>query len=142
MIRRSLPPYLIVLGLTILLGLASRRYAHNLPPLPAQYAGDVLWASMIFWWGALFFRRAQTLPIALGAFTVCVLVELSQLYRAPFINAIRDTALGALVLGQGFLWSDLVCYAFGVALAALIDWLWTRLSRPLREPGSRASDGN
>jgi hypothetical protein len=31
-----------------------------------------------------------------------------------------------LVLGQGFLWSDLVCYAVGVSLAALIDRLIKR----------------
>src|SRR5207237_49913 len=45
-------------------------------------------------------------------------IEVSQLYHAPWIDAIRRTLPGALVLGYGFLWSDLVCYAAGVALGA------------------------
>ncbi len=28
---------------------------------------------------------------------------------------------GALVLGRGFLWSDLSCYAAGIALAVAVD---------------------
>jgi hypothetical protein len=36
-------------------------------------------------------------------------IELSQLYHAPGIEALRHTRLGGLVLGFGFLWSDLVC---------------------------------
>ncbi len=111
---------LALLVATILLGLGSRRFADHLPTLVAQYAGDVLWASMVFWWGTLFFRDAATARVAGGAFAVCVLVELSQLYQAPWINALRNSTLGALVLGQGFLWSDLVCYAVGVLLAALL----------------------
>lgn len=111
---------LALLLATILLGLGSRRFADHLPTLVAQYAGDVLWASMVFWWGTLFFRDARTSRLAAGAFAVCVLVELSQLYQAPWINALRKNTLGALVLGQGFLWSDLACYALGVLLAALL----------------------
>jgi hypothetical protein len=29
--------------------------------------------------------------------------------------------MGALFLGSDFLWSDLVCYAVGVGIAALLD---------------------
>jgi len=45
----------------------------------------------------------------------------SQLYHAPWLDAVRATRPGALALGQGFLWSDLACYAAGVGAAALID---------------------
>ncbi len=34
---------------------------------------------------------------------------------------IRQTTLGGLILGFGFLWSDLVCYALGVELGVLVD---------------------
>ncbi len=33
----------------------------------------------------------------------------------------RHTTLGGLILGFGFLWSDLVCYALGVELGVLVD---------------------
>ena len=55
-----------------------------------------------------------------------VAIETSQLYHAPWIDAIRRTRPGALVLGYGFLWSDLACYAAGVALATAVERLAAR----------------
>ena len=48
-------------------------------------------------------------------------VEFSQLYQAGWINAVRETHLGALVLGRGFLWSDLACYTAGVGAGWLAE---------------------
>lgn len=118
---RSTPIVVALLATTVALGLASRVYASMLPDVIARYAGDVLWASMIFWLFALIRSRASTLPLALCAFAFSVLVECSQLYRAPWIDALRASRIGALVLGQGFLWSDIACYATGAGLAALVD---------------------
>ena len=56
-------------------------------------------------------------------------VEISQLYQADWINAIRHTTLGGLVLGFGFLWSDLLCYGVGVLLGVILEWQWIRKSR-------------
>ena len=52
-----------------------------------------------------------------------VLVEVSQLFHAPWIDSIRRTTLGGLVLGFDFVWSDLACYAVGVGLGLLIEWI-------------------
>ena len=65
--------------------------------------------------------RARTVHVAAIALGIAVAVEVSQLYHAPWIDAIRGTTAGALVLGFGFLWSDLVCYVVGVALAGTLD---------------------
>ena len=46
-------------------------------------------------------------------------VEASQLYQAAWLNEVRRTTLGALLLGRGFLWSDLVCYAVGIFAGAV-----------------------
>ena len=46
---------------------------------------------------------------------------MSQLYHAPWIDSIRHTTLGGLILGYGFLWSDLACYAVGVGLGVVIE---------------------
>ena len=110
-----------MLATTVALGLASRRYAAALPSFIATYAGDALWAAMVFWIAALLFPRGRTRTLATSALGVSFAVELSQLNHAPWINEIRATRLGALALGHGFLWSDLICYAAGVAIAALID---------------------
>ncbi len=50
-----------------------------------------------------------------------VAIEISQLYHDPWIDAIRQTTLGGLILGFGFLWSDLACYAVGVGLGVMIE---------------------
>jgi hypothetical protein len=61
---------------------------------------------------------ATRAAIALGlAFSV----EFSQLYHAPWIDSIRQTTLGGLVLGSGFLWTDLVCYTVGIAIGAFLE---------------------
>ena len=52
--------------------------------------------------------------------------ETSQLYHAPWIDRIRATTLGGLVLGFGFLWSDIACYTVGVACAMCVDLLLRR----------------
>jgi hypothetical protein len=107
--------------LTVALGLASRRFAAVLPDFVSAYAGDALWAATVFWLGAMLMTRARTSCLAAGAFATALLVELSQLYHVPWLDAVRATRPGALVLGQGFLWSDLACYAAGVSAAALLD---------------------
>ena len=122
--RRSRVACLVILVVTIACGLASRRYGAMLPSVVALYAGDALWATMVTWLLALLWPRAATSRLALGALARAVTVELTQLYRAPWLDAIRATTVGALALGQGFLWSDLACYLFGVSLAAFLDrWL-------------------
>ena len=115
-----------LLLLTIALGLASRRYAAALPQLIAAYGGDALWAAMVFWIAAFIWPRAKTRALAAVALGLSFAVELSQLYHAPWIDAIRATRPGALALGHGFLWSDLVCYAAGVAGAGGIDLILVR----------------
>jgi hypothetical protein len=66
----------------------------------------------------------------MGALGVAVLVELSQLVHTPWLDALRRTRAGALVLGQGFLWSDLACYAAGAAAAVLVDRAIRAVTRP------------
>jgi hypothetical protein len=68
--------------------------------------------------------------ISLG---LAFLVEISQLYHAPWIDSIRQTTLGALVLGFGFLWTDLVCYTVGIATGSLTEWGIRRFGGPKLE---------
>ena len=45
----------------------------------------------------------------------------SVLYHTPWIDSIRQTTLGGLILGFGFLWSDLACYAVGVGFGVVME---------------------
>ncbi len=50
------------------------------------------------------------------ALTFSLCIEVSQLYHASWIDTVRGTRVGGLVLGYGFLWSDLARYAAGVGI--------------------------
>jgi hypothetical protein len=113
--------YAALLLLTIGGGLATRSFLRSHPNSITIYGGDVLWAAMAYWLVRFAFPRARTLRVAATALGIAVAVEFSQLYRAEWIDALRATRLGALALGHGFLWSDLICYAAGVAVAMIID---------------------
>ena len=105
----------------VALGLASRRHAAELPEFIATYAGDTLWALLVYTLWTLAIPRAAISARAAAALAFAFAIEASQLYHAPWIDAVRASRLGALVLGSGFLWSDLACYAAGVACGALIE---------------------
>lgn len=136
--KRSTTHTLLLLVGTVALGLASRRYPSVLPTFVALYAGDVLWASMVFWVLTLLRPNGEGRHLAAIAFAIAVVVEGSQRYRAPWIDALRASPFGALALGQGFLWSDIVCYLVGVMLAAVIDWmLRTRRQKRVLMPRER-----
>jgi hypothetical protein len=119
----------ILLVLTCGLGLGSRRYARHLPGFVATYAGDTLWALALFLFLGLILPRVATGRVAALALTLSLLDELGQLYHAPWIDAVRQTTLGGLVLGFGFLWSDLICYAVGISLGVVLECGLIRVHR-------------
>jgi hypothetical protein len=118
---RSRNVLLVALCATIALGLATRRFPSAFPDFVARYGGDALWAVMVFWLAALLRPSARPLALGAAALGVAFAVEFSQLYHAPWLDALRATRGGALALGQGFLWSDLACYTVGALLAVAID---------------------
>ena len=101
---------LLILG-TIGLGLLSR--TRLTPELIYPYIGDAFYALMMYFIMAFLFINKKPMQIFLLAVGLCFLIELSQLFHASWLDAIRQTRLGGLVLGFGFLWSDLVAYTVG-----------------------------
>jgi hypothetical protein len=112
-----------LLVVAIALGLGSRRFSAVLPGFVAEYAGDVLWALALFLFLGLLLPRLSTGRVAALALAGSLVIELSQLYHAPWIDSLRRTAIGGLVMGFGFLWSDLTCYALGVGLGVAVERL-------------------
>lgn len=103
-------------------GLLWRASFMPLPPVVSKYGGDALWALMGFVGLGFLLPRAPTLFVVLLALTTSWGVEFSQLYHAPWIDAVRATRPGHLVLGSTFNWPDLPAYAAGVALGAWAEW--------------------
>ena len=123
---RSRVAYATALLLVIAAGLGSRVFARHLPRFVAAYAGDTLYATMGFVLIGIAAPRWSTARVGVAALASSCAIEVSQLYHAPWIDAIRATIPGALVLGYGFLWSDLACYVIGVALGAGVERLTRR----------------
>ena len=107
----------------VVLGLASRRYGAALPTFVADYAGDTLWAVMAFILIGVLAPEWPTSGVAIATLLASYADEVSQLYHAPWIDAIRETTMGALTLGYGFLWSDIACYTVGVATCVVVEHL-------------------
>ncbi|MFK7922859.1 MAG: DUF2809 domain-containing protein [Bacteroidia bacterium] len=106
---------------TLMLGYTSRWQVSWYPSIWAEYAGDTLWAMLVYWLISLVWRSLSFIKVAGLAAAFAYLIEFSQLYQADWIVALRNTFVGSLVLGHGFLWSDFVCYSLGIALAYIID---------------------
>jgi hypothetical protein len=129
--RRNRLLYFVGSCLVAALGMASRRYASAEPAFLARYAGDTLWAVMVFGVVGLLAAGWSSSRVALATLVVCYAIEGSQLYHASWIDTIRDTRFGGLVLGYGFLWSDIICYTVGVALCVGLEQvagMWSRWS--------------
>src|SRR5262245_6450891 len=95
-----------------------------LGPIFRDVAGDALWAMMLTWWIGALAPGARLITRSAMAYAVCVLVEVSQLWQPPVLEAARATRLGHLILGSGFDYRDFAAYATGVAGAALLEVVW------------------
>ena len=118
--RRNRILYLILTIITIILGLLSRK-VQGLPQIISSYSGDALWALMVFFLFSFLFNKKSTIFILVISIIFSYGIEISQLYHAPWIDSIRATTLGGLILGFGLLWSDLICYTVGIVIGAIID---------------------
>lgn len=119
--KRGRPVYTLGTALVIGAGLLWRSGLIPLPAIWAKYGGDALWALMVFFVVGIAFHRASTVRNALIALGFAWAVEFLQLYHAPWIDGIRSTRLGHLVLGAVFNAPDLLAYLTGIALGAFAE---------------------
>ena len=129
-------PWLQVAALLLVmgLGLGSRsELALHLPAWVGRYAGDAFWALLVFLGFGLLFPTWSTGRVAVMALAFSFAIEFSQLYQAPWLQALRQHRFGALVLGRGFLWSDLLCYTAGVLAGVGVE----EITRILRNRGAK-----
>ncbi|XUY27788.1 DUF2809 domain-containing protein [Agrobacterium sp. rho-8.1] len=120
----SRPPALLAFACGIILvGLVLRRYGYQvgLPFIIVKYGGSVLWGSMIYLLVASLFQAKHRLGAIVVACIVAITVELIRLVHFPALDAFRETAVGALLLGRVFSLWNIGCYIAGVVLVALIE---------------------
>jgi len=115
--------YIILVLIVMILGLSTRRFSDYFPNWINLYLGDALWALMIFFLFGLLFRTRETKWVTVRALFFSFSIEISQLYHSQWIDSLRMTRIGGLVLGYGFLWSDLVSYTIGIGIGVLFERL-------------------
>jgi hypothetical protein len=108
--------YFILFISAIFLGIISRKI-----PFVPLFVGDFLYAVMIYLLVRIVFPIKKSPLIILFSLLVCYSIEFLQLYQGNWMIELRKTLFGRYVLGQGFLWSDILAYTFGIFFTFLIE---------------------
>jgi hypothetical protein len=107
--------------ITIGMGLFSRQ----IPYIPL-FLGDVLYAVMMYLIARFIFTKLDYLQAGGLALVLTFTIEFSQLCQYDWLIAIRSTLIGRLVLGQGFLYSDLLAYTGGIILVMSLSKIFSK----------------
>lgn len=114
----------LALAGVVALGVASRLVQLDVPLWGTQL-GDSLYAAAFYLALSIALPGLHVGPKALAIGLFCAAVELFQLTGVP--AALNQSTMPAVrlfayaVLGSGFSWDDLLAYAVGVGLVALLD---------------------
>lgn len=115
--------YLIITAFVMIMGLLSRKYMYIFPKSIAPFIGDMLWAMMVYFGLRFLNPKLKIITTLILAIIFSFSIEISQLYQADWINNIRSTTIGGLILGHGFLFEDLISYSIGIIVGAIINKL-------------------
>jgi hypothetical protein len=131
MIRRRMWVALALAGV-VAAGVASRTVMAGVP-LVGKELGGVLWAAMFYLIAVLILPGLSPAAAATVAFAAAAGTEFSQLYKAPWIDGLRSTRGGGLLLGHAFAWKDIACYGVGAAAGWALDmWVSSGQGRKAR----------
>ena len=114
--------YLVITIFIMIMGMLSRKYMNIFPKVIAPFVGDMLWAMMVYFGLRFLIPKLKLTKTLILAIVFSFSIETSQLYQADWINNIRATTLGGLVLGHGFLFEDLISYSLGIVIGCLLDY--------------------
>lgn len=121
---RPRPRYAAAVLAVVAVGLWCRSETAGLPWPVAKYLGDALWGLVVFLGVGLLLARLRTGSAAALAAAFAAAVEVSQLYHAPWLDGVRGTLPGGLVLGTpaaAFSWADIAAYLAGIAAGAAAE---------------------
>ena len=111
--------YIILILLVLILGILSRKIL-GIP----LFIGDVLYAVLIYFGFRFLIMDSKKSTSLLLSLLFCFGIEILQLVQIDWLIAIRKTTLGHYILGEGFLWIDLLCYVVGTLMAYYLDKLF------------------
>ena len=94
---------------TVAMGLLSREFSF----LPL-FLGDMFYAAFVLIGLRCCFLSSSLRALTFASLLICFGVECSQRIQAPWLVDLRATTPGGLILGHGFLWSDLIAYTVAI----------------------------
>lgn len=116
---RTRVSYFIISIAVVILGLLSRSsIMTRWVPLSI---GDLLYATLLYFLISTLLPTNSKFTRALLALVWCIIIEILQLVDSGILHDARQTLLGRLILGQGFLWSDFIFYAAGTFVGVVAD---------------------
>lgn len=119
--RRHPRIYLLTVVVITAFGLPARMVQDRLPAWYGLYLGDYLWAMLLFFLFALALPNMSTFKVAIATLLFTYSIEISQLFHPQWLEYLRSIKLFALILGYGFLWSDIVAYTLGISTGVLVE---------------------
>ena len=123
--------YLLAIAVVIVLGVASRIF-HTGFALVDKYLGDALYAILVYLLLSVVRTGAPVWRKAAWAGAIMLAIEAFQLTLIPAQLARSDSLalrLLAVALGTKWSWWDLVAYAVGICLFAMLDLFGLRRPR-------------
>ncbi len=101
------------------------------PPLIRKDLADALWAMAIFMFIRLLRLNWSTARVTLAAIAVAFGIEFLKLSDSPWLQSLRATWIGAVLLGRYFHLGDLLRCAAGIAAGIAADAAIGRASNKL-----------
>jgi hypothetical protein len=105
--------YLFLSLATVVIALVIRKSWAHLPYWINFWIWDFLWAFMLYWLMFALFLPARRWFATCWLIVFCWLIEWSQTWHTDWLDSFRHSHIGGLLLGHGFLWSDIIAYTFG-----------------------------
>ncbi len=87
----------------------------------ATYLGDTLWPFMFFFIGRFCFPNAFGRTLFFATLVITLSLEFGQLWNPPALYWLRQQPFIGFVLGNHFVWSDVICCWAGALFALLSD---------------------
>ncbi|MFC5069355.1 DUF2809 domain-containing protein [Flaviflagellibacter deserti] len=120
----SLPLRLGYLGWVLAVigaGLLLRNGYFDLSLSVERWGGSVMWGALFLLILLVIVPNGRLIILGFVALILAAVVELSQLWHLPMLEAVRATKVGAIMLGRTFSWWDIVCYWIGIAVVWFVD---------------------
>jgi hypothetical protein len=118
------------MALCVPVGLATKRYPIEGAEWVQGSVGGALYVTFFCLAALVVWPRARAWVIAAAALGATCGVEVLQLWHPGWLEAIRATRPGGLLLGSTFVWADFPWYFIGAALG----WGWCRGAQRLATP--------